>query len=293
MSKDMRKYYAENPYDISIGVNGVKFVEIESVRDIDTPNTAKGNSKVGNKKVVIFNLPIEYTCRKDCECYKGFDDPITGKHIIPCYACHGCFCFSNNQAIYAENYRMIKNILSRKDGIEQLVKLLSCSIKKATKFFRWFECGDVPALYNQEFIEVMVRLAKMFKKVKFWAYTKKYWMFNRYVKEHGIDSIPENLVIIFSHWRNHDNTFLEMPNPYSFPVSEFIPLGCEEETKNVTHVCPCSDPNVFEQCINCSHPCYELKKGESMALLEHSTERTAERDKAVKEAHKRIAEKTA
>jgi hypothetical protein len=79
-----------------------------------------------------------------------------------------------------------------------------------------------------------------------------------------------------------------MDNPYHLPTSEFIPLGREELVKWVTHVCPCSDPNVIAKCENCEHPCYELKHGESMALLEHSTTETRKRDSEIKMAHEEL-----
>ena len=82
-----------------------------------------------------------------------------------------------------------------------------------------------------------------------------------------------------------------MDNKYSFPTSEFIPMGREELLNSVTHVCPCSDPTRNDHCENCKTPCYELKYGESMALVEHSTERTKARDntiKAMKKAGKAI-----
>lgn len=300
MSKGMKDHYKKNPYDVALGLNECKFVTIESVRDIEQANLSDGNSKVGatlegikGKVVAIFNFPIEYTCIRSCECYKGYYDEKTGKYVIPCYACHGCFNFPNNQAIYSENYKMFKRYMAMEDGIEKLVKAVNRSIRKKVKFFRWFECGDIPFLYHEEFITVMCRLAELNPDIKFWAYTKKYRFVNQFVEKYGLKAIPKNLVILFSHWRNHDGSFFPMDNPYSFPTSEFIPFGCEEDAEKVTHICPCSNPDIYEQCINCTHPCYELKFGESMALLEHSTERTAERDKAVKEAHKRIAEKTA
>ena len=72
------------------------------------------------------------------------------------------------------------------------------------------------------------------------------------------------------------------------PTSEFIPLGKEELKDTVTHICPCSDPSVNVTCATCDHPCYTLKQGESMALLEHSTKRTKKRDKEIRTAKKAL-----
>lgn len=131
----------------------------------------------------------------------------------------------------------------------------------------------------------MCEIARRNPNIKFWTYTKKYGIVNSYVKQNGIDAIPENLVIVFSHWMNDDGTYYPMYNPYEFPTSEFIPMGKEEMLDSVTNVCPCSNPAVFENCANCSHPCYELKHGQSMGLVEHSTIRTKARDTAIKAAH--------
>ena len=100
--------------------------------------------------------------------------------------------------------------------------------------------------------------------------------------------LPENLTIIFSHWLNSDGTYYPMDNRHNLPTSEFIPFGMEKLAEKVTHICPCSDPTVKATCATCDHACYSLKKGESMALLEHSTKATKARDKAIKEAKKAL-----
>jgi len=94
--------------------------------------------------------------------------------------------------------------------------------------------------------------------------------------------------IIFSYWRNKDGSHFPMLNPYNMPLSVFIPLGMEKEAEKANHICPCSNPNIFENCCNCSNPCYNLKPGQTMALLEHSTPETAKRDKEIRAAHAAI-----
>ena len=247
-----------------IGMNGKKYVAKESVKAIF--HCTNGNSKTG-EHVGNYNLPIEYTCNHQCECYK----------LKKCYACNGCYNYLNNQADYSENYNFYVN----NESISFINEITAYIVANKLDKFRYFTCGDIP---DMRFLQCMIIVAKKNPTVKFWAYTKKYHIVNHYCDIFGVDSIPENLVIIFSHWMNENGTYFPMNNKYNFPTSEFIPYGKEELKATVTHVCPCSDPTVKATCATCEHPCYMLKHGESMALLEHSTSQTRERDKAIKEA---------
>lgn len=260
-------------YTVAKGNNGKNYVLKDTVGS-DILHAAEGNSKTG--KAINFNLPIEYTCLHTCECY------TTGA----CYACGGCYQFAINQAGYTENYNFYKN-----SSTEVFCNTLQLAINSiGYKLFRYFTIGDIP---DYRFIDCMVKLAKDNPDVKFWSYTKKYTLVNIWIKEHGV--LPDNLVIIFSHWLNNDGTYFPMDNPYNLPTSEFIPLGKEELKEKVTHVCPCSDPTINATCETCDKPCYSLKHGESMALLEHSTSRTKARDKAIKTEKEKLkkAEKAA
>ena len=269
---DERKaFYESFGFEIAKGENGKNYVKLNSVMN-DILNISEGNEKVGN--TICFNLPIEYTCSHCCECYlKGL-----------CYAEQGCYNFADNQAKYSENLHFYNNHTK-----EQFLKALQLAIDTiGYKLFRYFTCGDIP---NYDFIEVMVQLAKANPDIRFWSYTKKYSLCNRYVAENGGSiekAFPENLVIIFSHWLNEDGSYYPMDNPYNFPTSEFIPFGKEKLAENATFICPCSDPTVNVTCETCEHKCYTLKPGQSQALCEHSTSKTKERDKALKAAKKAL-----
>lgn len=264
-----KAYYETHPYTIAIdNSNGHKYVTLESVKP--TNNVSNGNSKVG--KVGCYNLPIKYTCVM-CECRL---DGI-------CYALDGCYNFASNQATYSENLAFYKSV-SSDVFIETMVKTIS---ENGWNLFRYFTCGDIPDI---RFVKCIIEIAKRCENVTFWLYTKKYGIVNFHVSEHGLESIPKNLTIIFSHWRNKDGSYFPMNNPYNFPTSEFIPIGEEHLLENVHHVCPCSDPDVLTTCDTCEHPCYKLEHGQSMALMEHSTKETKERDREVKKAHDAIKE---
>ncbi len=250
-------------YEIRIGENGYKFVTLNSVDAAF--HMSEGNSKVG--KTACYNFPIEYTCSHKCECYKAG----------LCYACGGCYQYGSNQQRYSENYKFFLE----NDESVVAAAIVEYIKEKGYKYCRYFTCGDIP---NSKFIRIMIKVALALPEIKFWAYTKKYNLVNRFVAENGLSAIPENLVIIFSHWLNRDGTYYNMVNPYKFPTSEFIPIGKEELVNNVTFVCPCSDSSVKSTCATCEHGCYNLKMGQSMALLEHSTKETRKRDMAIKAA---------
>ena len=256
---------------IDHGQNGVIYCRKEGVINNIFHVQENGNDKTG--LAVNVNFPIEYTCRHDCECYK----------LGLCYACQGCYLFPANQAGYSENYNYYKNATSA--DMLKTFQLVLDNVKNV-RLWRYFTCGDIP---DKRFLQIMVDFAIANPAVKFWSYTKKYHIVNEWIDEHG--QLPENLKIIFSHWLNKDGTYLPMDNKHNLPTSEFIPLGQEHLAENVTHVCPCSDPNVVATCATCDCPCYGLCNGQSMALLEHSTRETKQRDKAIRESKKALKEK--
>ena len=254
------------------GKNGYKFIPfndnaVQAILHLST----KGNTKTG--PVAAFNLPIEQTCNHACECYS------TGA----CYACGGFYQYKSNMFLYAENLKYFLTVDSD-TFVSEMVKEI---LKSGLRIFRWFTCGDI---VNYRFFECMIKVASRLPFVTFWSYTKKYAIVNKYIDQNGINSIPGNLTIIFSHWLNNNGTYFPMDNKYNMPTSEFIPFGKEELLKEVNHVCPCSDPDIFVNCVNCTNPCYKLKPGMSMALCEHSTPETRQRDKMLKELKQKALE---
>ena len=236
-----------------------------------------GNKKVG-KHVMTFSFPTWYSCNHNCECYKG-----TADHKPACYAMQGCYNFLSVQFAHTENYKFFVEKTSREfcDAINAEIKRHS----RSCHLFRWFTAGDI---LNRRFLDCMVTIARENPGVKFWTYTKKYATVNKWIDENGLDNMPRNLTIIYSHWLNDDGTYFPMENPYHLPMSEYIPYGREDLTKNVTFVCPCSNPDVVACCEDCEHCCADLKRGQTQALLEHSTDRTKARDKEIAAAHKKL-----
>lgn len=258
-------------YSVYINKYGYKSVNTDSVVT-NRFNYSTKNSKLG-ENILNYGMDIMSTCAA-CECKtKGV-----------CYGTCGFFQFGSNLNRAAENFMFWFT-----NGSSAMVDAIQHAIdsNSVCKKFRHFEIGDIP---NEDYLKnVMIPSAEKNGDVKFWTYTKKYGIVNRFVEKYGLEAIPKNLTIVFSHWLNEDGTYFPMDNPYDFPTSEFIPVGKEEELlPHVTHVCPCSDPNVIAHCATCDHPCHDLKHGESMALLEHSTKASAKRDKELKAAHKAL-----
>lgn len=258
---------ARDNFIIRIASNGKKYVDRKSVT-ARYCHISDGNDKTG-KWVINFNFPIEYTCDHRCECYK--------KGL--CYAENGCYCFAVNQARYSENY----NYFMAATDAEMIATFQAAILEFGYSKFRYFTCGDIP---NGRFFRIMIEVARNNPTVEFWSYTKKYHIVNAWIDENG--ALPANLKVVFSHWMNSDGSFFPMHNPHNLPTSEFIPFGMEDLIDENTHVCPCSDPTVKATCATCDHPCYRLQNGEKMALLEHSTAATKERDKALRTAKKAL-----
>ena len=259
-------------YTLEKGENGLNYINCFSV-DGELHVTKQGNSKTG-APVGSYNFPVEQSCNHRCECYKS----------KACYACGGFYQMPNNIKRYAENLAYFLKV-DNETFCDNFCENLK---KNGNKKFRYFTIGDI---LNSRFFECMIENARRMPNVKFWSYTKKYNIVNNWCDKNGIENFPKNLKIIFSHWLNDDGTYFPMNNPYNFPTSEFIPYGKEYLAETVTHICPCSNPDILATCDTCDHPCYELNFGESMALLEHSTTRTKARDKAVKAEHKKLAKK--
>lgn len=277
MTEKIRKSYKGREFNMVVGENGLKYVPA-TFEDGALPelHIAKGNTKTG-KSVGGYGHTIETSCTHMCECYKLKD----------CYGCGGNYLYPSTQLFLADNSLCFLHY-----GWEKMADMIIETIRKNhIKKYRWFTVGDIP---NADFIRLMVKVGTECPDVKYWAYTKKYAMVNRFIeKEFGgnADRFQRITGMIFSHWRNRDGSFFPMDNPYHMPTSEFVPFGHEEDAENADHICPCSNPDVVEHCEDCSTPCYELRLGMSMALLEHSTSRTRKRDQFIRAAHAAIESK--
>lgn len=250
---------------MSNGAKGVKNLDLVT----EKPHVTNGGNDKTGPHVQSTSMSIIHTCDHNAPCYKqGL-----------CYGCGGCFNFGCNALDYAETTKA-----ALRWEAEKFAEAILRQIKKSTTMFRWFVVGDIP---SEKVLYAMVLVAKALPNVKFWAYTKKYAICNKWVREHGgsiASAIPSNLHILFSEWEDEE---FKMDNPYGFAISRYIPLGMEEElVPTCTHICPCSDENWDGTCEECGI-CANILPGEVVGLKEHSTKATKERDKKVHAGQKK------
>lgn len=226
------------------------------------------NGKVGN--CFTFNTPIAHSCRDSAEC----------KQTGLCYCKGSTYEFIGSLSNAYEN---IKFYLTY--GAKATVEAIEAEFAKHPKCkkMRWNGSGDI---FSYAFFrDVMMELARKHEDMTFWSYTKKYSLINRYFDEHGIESKPKNLVILFSVWTDTEGKrFVNVPNPYNFPLAYFIPVSMIKEFSNVpTYICECGKPWRNGHCDECVNGCPSLKNGESVGFIEHSTSEATATDKLLKE----------
>lgn len=147
-----------------------------------TQNTKlKNTSKTMGKRVFNFGITA----------YKS----MTGKLICPfakdcvkyCYAKKGAYIWGNVKPAFEKRYELTKT--------DNFINLMNSEIKKKkVDFLRIHDSGD---FYSKSYIKKWFAIANDNPKVKFYAYTKSFILFQ------GLN-IPDNLDIIFSEGGKHD-----------------------------------------------------------------------------------------
>lgn len=193
---------------------------------------SKGNSKMG--AIPSVSLPACTTCNPSAPCFKK------------CYALRLEKRYPTVNKAYARNLEILTN-----DPIVYWSNVYDAA--KMTRFFRFHVSGDIP---NITYFSQMCKLAKMLPDTKFLAFTKQFEIVNKWFKMG--ETIPENLQIIFSNWDSW-----KCENPHMLPTCEIILKGNE----------PAPDWKICGgNCTECACRgvgCWELKKGETIAIYEH------------------------
>ena len=192
---------------------------------------SKGNSKMGY--IPSVSLPPIITCANGCTCAKK------------CYAAKLCRIYANTRKAYARNLDILKNDM---DNYFTQVKAAAM----VTKYFRFHVSGDI---YDMNYLDRMVKLAKELPGTTFLAFTKQYNFVNNFLQ---YAAIPDNLKIIFSEWPG-----MKMHNPYNLPVAHVIFKGSTPADNWKICGGNCS------KCACQGVGCWELKKGEHIAFYEH------------------------
>ena len=193
---------------------------------------SKGNSKMG--AIPSVSLPACITCNPNAPCFKK------------CYALR----LSRRRSTVATAYARNLDILST-DPVAYWVQVKSAAI--TTRFFRYHVSGDIP---NAEYFLNMVRTARELPNTTFLAFTKQYPIVNAYLNAGG--TIPENLKIVFSNWGAW-----KCENPHEMPTCEIILKGNDPAPN--WKICG-------GNCTECACRgigCWELKKGDTIAIYEH------------------------
>lgn len=197
---------------------------------------SKGNSKLG----IIYNMnvPVGITCAPDAPCQKE-----------GCYAKKGNYTFSNVKQCYSEN---LQSYYNNPEQAEQdiLLQLPHVESEYFTLYARWHSSGDI---VDMRYLHMMISIAEKRPYMKFLAFTKKYDLVNEYLQQYG--DLPENLNIIYSHWRGYP-----MNNEYSKR-----PVAVVKELKDEGYI-----PN-FEcngHCDLCFR-CWNMQPGEVVQFKKH------------------------
>lgn len=169
-----------------------------------------GNAKTG-REWLLNTLPGEHPIEVGGK-------PITNVRGSCQGCCDGCekFCYAIRGAQQHHNAVMpstIKNtLIYRKDPARfereidsQLTAWESKKSKKPKegekteeKVFRWHASGEIE---DYQYLEMMMRLAESHPTIRFYTYTKRFKLVERYLKAHG--DFPENFSMIFSKWKTN------------------------------------------------------------------------------------------
>lgn len=182
------------------------------------------NVKLG--KIMNFSLnPVE-TCNKNVPCIKH------------CYARASFDIYPQTKIAWNSNTVMVKNnvYLFFNSLVDQLEKYKG-------EYFRYHVGGDIP---SEVYFKCMVKVARMFPKIKFLAFTKQYDYVNSYTGK-----IPINLSIVFSVWKDYKPNV----NKHKLPIA-FMNVGNEN---SIDCKGSCKDCKV----------CWNMKENESVIFKIH------------------------
>ena len=191
------------------------------------------NTKLGGR-IAQVNMPYLVSCREDAPCKKE------------CYCNKGNLRFDNVRQSHMDKYNMyLSNPKGFFDQINNELSLIPY------KYFRWHSSGDI---VDEQYLDLMCKLARKNRNTRFLAYTKKYELVNDYFDSHRK---PDNLIIVLSNWG-----MWKPENRHNFPES-YVDFG---NTKRIPEFAyPCGG-----HCDECEGvKCWHLHKGDSVVFKKH------------------------
>lgn len=223
-------------------------------------SVSKGNSKLG-KGVMIFNLlpGDEPISTKD----KG---QLTNVRGTCAGCCDGCLdkCYAMRDARLHHNSvipAIAKNTLIMRHNMEDTFKQLRENLaKNKAKVLRYHSSGEIE---TYEYLLHMVKLAIDMPEVRFYFYTKRFDLMDKYLKECG--ELPENLVCNISEWKGNTKGY-DLDGLNRFVYDD----GTDESLKNVAH-CPAVNKKGRKTGVTCEQCglCYRGNDGHVIAVYSH------------------------
>ena len=161
-----------------------KKAEGKHMNDSVHVHISRKNRKLG--KTPSFSTSPIVGCSKNCHVCKG-----------TCYALKSHHLYPSVKKAWSDNL-----ILSKTNGgraeIERAVIAFCKGRRTPVPFFCWFVSGDI---LSPAFMVTMCRIANACKDTTFLAFTNFYHIVNEFCDKYGKNTIPKNLVIVFSEWK--------------------------------------------------------------------------------------------
>lgn len=220
----------------------------------------KGNNKLG-KGVYAFNMlpgdkPISTKDKGQLTNVKGTCGGCCSECENLCYAVNDARRYHNTCIpSLAKNTLIMRNNIN--DGFAQIKAEL---INKKAKVLRWHSSGEI---ISYDYLLHMVKLATELSDVKFYFYTKRFGLIEKYISEY--DEFPKNLICNISEWKGNTKGFnLDGLNVFTYDD------GTDQSLKRVSH-CPAVDKNGHKTGIHCDQcgRCFSKNNGLITAVYAH------------------------
>lgn len=192
------------------------------------------NTKLGGK-IAQLNMPYKVSCRKDAPCFKE------------CYCNKGNMYFENVRQSHIKKYEMYKA------NPKGFFNKLSAELDMIPfKYFRWHSAGDI---VDEQYLDLMCKLARQHRETHFLCFTKKYELVNKYLDHH---KKPSNLVLCLSNWGDWT-----VDNPHNLPTSHVAFSKGKDNIPEFAYECP-------GKCDECpgTH-CFHMKRNDSVVFKKH------------------------
>lgn len=192
------------------------------------------NIKLGGS-IAQLNMPYATSCRSDAPCFKE------------CYCNKGHMQYANVKKSHKDKYELYKaNPKAFFDQISAELTMVPFT------YFRWHASGDI---VDEQYLDLMCKLARKHRSTHFLCYTKKYELVNEYLDHHRK---PSNLVICLSNWGTW-----KVENPHNLPTSYVDFSRGDEGIPEFAY--PCSG-----NCGKCEGThCWHMKNGDSVVFHKH------------------------